>query len=274
MPLIIGLGVYGISITFYLDPSDQLTILSYHQRHAPSDDVSKIVRIDYANLERMKEAIRAQQFWTDDERFKPFYLPVGRIVAYDETAISILNGIDKARSQLGREKRIRLDRAILERYYGTTNAPDDLTFVFNHDDGMVEWNGCMHGRKEAIGIHCQENQGSNILDDPVEMLMHEGSRITTIALASGERLETGDMKVILAAGPWIAVLLENSGIQQPPNWRMPTATGLFAFTLQLSADQITFFKGKPGFSHVGHGILRHILQSHRLMVCSGVLASY
>jgi glycine/D-amino acid oxidase-like deaminating enzyme len=272
--LIIGFGVYGISTADHLDPSDPLTILSYHQRHAPSHDVAKIIRTDYDNIQRMKEAICAQRLWTDDERFKPFYHPVGRIVAYDKAAISILNGIDKARSQLGKERRIRYDRAILEEFYGTTNALDDLTFVFNEDDGIVEWAGCMRGRKEAIEKRCRENEGSNILDARVETLMHEGRRITAVVLANGESIETGDTKVTLAAGPWIVELLDKSGIEQPPDWRMPIATGLFAFTLQLSEDQVTFFKGKPSFSHVGHGILPQILQYHRLMVRSGVPASY
>ena len=249
--LIIGFGVYGISAALHLLEAKpaQLTILSHHQPQEPSDDISKIVRIDYTRVSRMKEAICAQECWRNDKRFTPFYQPVGRIVAYDNKDISTLNNINNARSELGKEKRNHLGKDILENVFGSTNAPDGLTFVYNKDDGLVEWKGCMQAMRDII-----QNKKATIREIPVQKLIHNGERITAVSLVNNERIETEDMKIILAAGPWIMEILERSGIEQPPDSRAPVATGIFAFILQLSDDQRKVFQGKPGFSHIGHGM--------------------
>jgi glycine/D-amino acid oxidase-like deaminating enzyme len=255
--LIIGFGVYGISTALHLGPSARLTVVSYRQACEPSNDIAKIVRVDYDSVQRMEEAIYAQNLWREDARFTPFYRPCGRLVAYDKTTIATLDGIDKARSQLGLNRRQRSNCTLLQKYYGSTNTVDDLTYVFNEDDALVDWEGCM----QAMEKRCREG-GSEILDTRVDKLIHNKRRITSVALSDGKMIKTGDTKVILAAGPWIAQLLDNSNIEQPPDRRMPTATGLFSFRIQLSEDQKKLFQGKPSFSHIGRGkLLRSLLYS-------------
>jgi len=227
-----------------------LTILSHHQPQEPSDDISKIVRIDYSRVERMQEAIRAQEHWKGDERFRQFYLPVGRIVAYDDKNLPILNDIDDARTQLGMKTRKRLGKSILEEFYGYTKAPDGLTFVYNEDDGLVEWGGCMRAMREDV----EKRKALAIKEPQGQQLVKNRRPINAVTQANNTAIEPVYSNIILAAGRCISQVLDRSGIEQPPEPRAPVATGIFAFILQLQEDQIESFRGKPSFSHIGYGM--------------------
>lgn len=201
----------------------------------------------------MKEAIRAQEHWKNMEPFRQFYLPVGRIVAYDSKHLQTLDQIDSTRSNLGLIRRARVNKSVLVDTYGSTDASDDLTFVYNDDDGMVEWKGCMEAVREAVQKRCPRNKESTVVETQVQRLVHEGGCITAVLLANGEKIKTKGTRVILSTGPWITGILKDSDIEQPPSSRAPNATGVFAFTLQLTKDQIPLFKGKPAFSQIGYG---------------------
>jgi len=84
--LVIGSGVAGISACLYIPevcPNRKLSLISHHSSMEPSDDDSKIVRADYENQCRMEEAQAAQNSWKKAS-FAPYYIPCGRIVAYDK----------------------------------------------------------------------------------------------------------------------------------------------------------------------------------------------
>lgn len=256
--LIVGLGVYGASTALHLLDADsqnpsELTVVSHCISLAPSEDISKIIRVDYTSARRMKEAIRAQEHWMNDDRFNQFYLPVGRIVAYDEMRLQTLDEIDQTRLHMGRHKRERLDGSILAKIFGSTGALSKLTFVHNEDDGLVEWEGCMQAMRDSVRERCRENKESVFLETQVQDLVHCGERITAVTLADDRRIGVADKKVILAAGPWITEILERSSIERPPHSRIPIATGVFAFILQLNEEQTLFFKGKPALSQIGYG---------------------
>jgi hypothetical protein len=85
----------------------------------------------------MEEASRAQQRWMNDEQFKNFYQPVGRIVAYDD-GDGTLAGIDAARTELQLARRERRGIDILTKFYGYTRASINLYYTWNEDDGLVE----------------------------------------------------------------------------------------------------------------------------------------
>ena len=256
--LIIGFGVFGISAALHLldDESEnqvRLSIVSHPQPQAPSEDISKIIRIDYASEKRMKEAIHVQECWKSNESFQPFYLPVGRVVAYDSRQLQTLDGIDSARSSLGLSKRQRLDGSILAKVYDETNASNDFSYVYNEDDALVEWGGCIQSMRRTITERCLERGNTTVLENRVQELVHHNGHITAVLLADGGRIETADSKIILTTGPWITGMLERSGIEQPPRARAPVATGVFTFLLQLKTEQMEFFKGKPAFSQIGYG---------------------
>ncbi|KAF2838459.1 hypothetical protein M501DRAFT_1004180 [Patellaria atrata CBS 101060] len=114
---IIGYGVFGLSAALHLskvisETSAKLVILSHPSPQSPSNDISKIVRIDYANVDRMKEALHAQGFWKNDVLFSRFYQSVGRVIVYDRSNLSTLNSIDESRRSIGKSARLRFDKSI------------------------------------------------------------------------------------------------------------------------------------------------------------------
>jgi len=215
---------------------------------APSDDQSKIVRVDYANEERMREAQEAQKGWMEGS-FASHYLPRGRVVAYENDS-ETLKSIDQNRKRLGLPARRRGNKDFFELFFGRSDAPDTLTYVHNPDDGLVDWQPCMLEHQEKAKLACR-GTGGQALDSKVESLEHDGKLVTTAVLANGDRIETKDADVVLAVGPWAMELLERSGIQLPPKDRTPVPTGLFAFQLQLNSAQAAYFRDKPMFSHTG-----------------------
>ncbi|KAJ4307330.1 hypothetical protein N0V88_000713 [Collariella sp. IMI 366227] len=197
----------------------------------------------------MKEAQRAQYAWKTKGSFASHYIQRGRIVVYtkhDQT----LQIIDENRNALGLEPRPRGDRAFFESFFGPSDAPDDLTFVHNSDDAVVDWKPCMVQHEQQAKDICRQTQGM-VYETEVVSLLHDKKRVTAAILANGERIDTSGCDIVLAVGSWTMEVLKKSDIELPPQHRIPVPTGLFAFELQLDDAQVEFFKDKPALSHVG-----------------------
>lgn len=250
--IIVGDGVFGLSTADHVRkrcPAAPLSIISHPSPQAPSNDDAKIVRIDYPYKERMKEAIESQRLWKTELSFSPYYHSIGRLVAYDKDD-STPSSINETRAQLGMEARQRLEGRILTEKLGSKDVPPSLTIIFNSDDAIVDWKGCMNDVKRRVTEACSQS-GGKLLEGKVKILEHDGNRIKAIILADGKRIETETAQVVLAVGPWFAEILTNSGIDLPPSNRLPVATGLFAYNVQLNDKQVEIFRGKPIFSHIG-----------------------
>ena len=252
--LVIGSGVAGISACLniaILCPNRRISLISHHSPVEPSDDHSKIVRVDYANAERMEEALTAQASWKKGS-FSPYYLPNGRIVAYKENS-DTLRSIDQNRQQLGFDVRERGGKELLERHFGFSDAPDGLVFVYNPDDALVDWQPCIREHESKAKEACSRRGGA-VYESKVNFLKHDRKRVTAVVLSDGDPINTTDMDVILAVGPWTMEVLKRSDIPPPPSHRIPIPTGIFAFELQLDDSQTEYFMGKPVLSHIGKGM--------------------
>ncbi|KAL2014910.1 hypothetical protein VTK56DRAFT_7013 [Thermocarpiscus australiensis] len=249
--LVIGSGVAGVSACLHIFekcPETQISLVSYQSLMAPSNDQSKIVRADYANRERMEEAQRAQKAWKEGS-FALHYIERGRIVAYakhDKT----LQHIDENRKDLGLRPRPRGNKAFFETFFGSSHAPDDLIFVHNSDDAVVDWMPCMVKHEQMARDICHQTQGK-VYETEVMSLQRDGNRVAAAILANGDRIDTSGCDIVLAVGSWTMEMLQKSEIKLPPMHRIPVPTGLFAFELELNDEQVEFFKEKPVFSHVG-----------------------
>jgi len=215
-----------------------------------SDDYSKIVRADYENLERMKEAQEAQRAWKIGS-WAQHYIENGRVVAHIKDSEAITS-IDRNRVRLGLDLRQRGNKELLETYYGPTSFRDTLIFVFNPGDAVVDWQPCIRQHREAVKKVCLQT-GGQIYKGALHALEHDGREVTAVVLVDGARIETKGVDVVLAVGAWTAEILGRFHMQLPPQGRNPTPTGLFAFRLELNDDQVEFFKDKPVFSHIGRG---------------------
>ena len=248
--IIIGGGVFGLSSAWHLlkEESNDVTIYDRSDHLAPSRDVSKILRIDYPSVQRMRDVMRSQHSWGSESVFQPFYHRTGRVVAYSPDSIDTLDGIDHARSELNLPVRKRHPIALLKDRFASDHVRQDLSVVENDDDGIVDWTGVM----ESIRQDCVRKGAEFREDTVVRMDVDKKGRVQVI-ITSQKSIDTSNSEVILAAGPWIMPILEASSMQQPAPTRSPIATGIFSFTLQMDLDQWERYRRLPVFSEIGVG---------------------
>lgn len=253
--IIIGTGVFGLSTADHIHqkwPSAQLSIVSRPSTLAPSDDISKIVRVDYSNAERMTEAVAAQKQWNSDTKFSKYQRSIGRVVIYEQDDAATVQKINEVREELGLSRREPGDRTLMKDTFGTAAAPESLTYISAPDDSIVDWEPCISVARARAKDACV-NSGGTFYESGVTRLFQDGNRVTSLMLENGEAVEAGDAQIVLAVGPWFAQVLDASDIPLPPAGRIPVATGLFSYNVQLNEEQTKFFRGKPMVSHRGKG---------------------
>lgn len=240
----------GLSTAWHFlnDERNDVTICDHQDDVAPSQDVSKILRIDYSDPERMKEVMKSKISWENDPVFNGYYKRTGRVVTYPEAHVETLLGIDLARSQLRLPPRIRQRAQLLEELYHSAQVTSGVTVVYNEDDGVVDWTGVMKSVKED----CLKKGGRFRDDRVVRMEVNGSGKVQTVVTSTGS-INTENTEVILAAGPWIMQLLEASSIQQPPPSRAPIATGIFSFSIELDNEQWKRCGDLPVKSDIGVG---------------------
>jgi L-2-hydroxyglutarate oxidase LhgO len=252
--IIVGAGVFGLSAALIISqrwPNLQISIVDKPSRNAPSQDISKIVRIDYNNEPWMIEALEARRRWISGP-FAEFQRTVGRIVIHDKDDFSTLLDIDDTRTKLGLPTRQRGDEKLMQDKFPTTNAPPSLTYVSAPDDMIVDWAPCMSKAMERARQACTDS-GGIFYESGVETIIKKASHITALVLENGEEINADNAQVVLAVGPWLTQVLATSDIRLPPNERKPVATGLFSYTVQLDKEQAKYFRDKPVVSHNGTG---------------------
>jgi len=248
---IIGGGVFGLSTAWHLlrDRSNDVTLCDHFDHVAPSRDVSKILRIDYPDVQRMRDVIRSKDSWAGESVFHPFYHRTGRIVAYSHASIDTLDGIDHARSELCLPVRDRQTIGLIKDIFASKDVKGDLVVVENKDDGILDWTGAIESLKQdCVG------KGARFRDDKVLRMDVDGNGRVKVIVTSKESIDTSKSEIILAAGPWIMPILDASSIEQPPPSRSPIATGIFSFTLELDFDQWEKYRRLPVFSEIGVGM--------------------
>ncbi|MCJ1311447.1 hypothetical protein MMC25_005118 [Agyrium rufum] len=264
--IIVGAGVFGLSIAWAIrkaNPSTPVSILTYDHETAASYDKRKIIRDDYGNAKRMRQAIKVHQLWKDDLFFKRYYHPTGRVLMHHTPAFSRLKEIDESRSELGLPTRPRFDVKTVVEEFGSGSEKrdnalrfmqgvmsrcdeDDIIYSYNEDDGVVEWDKFMAELRQDL-----IQQGCKIQKAEVQKLVvHEGV-VKSIQLVDEDALDVRDRRVFLAAGAWTTKILAQSDLRLPQPERIPEATGLFIFLLELDDSQQTAVAGTPAFSVYG-----------------------
>ena len=265
--IIIGFGEFGASTARALlddetKPSTQVKVLDCQYSTAASYDLYKIVRNDYANIRRMRQAIGVHEQWICDPFLAPYYHPTGRVVIYHQHAVSRLDEIDKSRFDIGLPARQRFDVDTLIGGMGESTKKDHalrfiqeamsrcsgegLTFIYNEDDGVVAWNDYMASLRQ----HCVE-RGCNIQEDEVQKLVVNDNIVESIQLSNGDMLDAKGMQIFLAAGAWTTGILAESCLHLPHLERIPMATGVFSFHFKLNSSQRAALVGMPPFSVYG-----------------------
>lgn len=240
----------GLSTAWHLlkDERNDVTVLDHPDPLAPSRDVSKFLRVDYTDPERMKLVMKSEELWEKDDLFEPFLHRIGRIVAYSPTQIDTLNGIDHARSELNLSPRKHETARLLESVFESSPISQELAVVHNEEDGVIDWERVMKNLKQEC-----IDRGGKFRDDRVLHLDSNVEGTIDAVVTSTEYIDVRQTDIILAAGPWIMQLLEASHIQQPPLLRAPIATGIFAFHLDMTTQQWVKYHELPRLSEIGVG---------------------
>ena len=229
--LIVGGGAFGLSSAWYFlrDGNYKVTVLDVEEPIAPSNDESKFLRIDYTNPERILAVLRSKALWEREDIFSPFFRRTGRIVIYPPDNIATLEGIDQARAQLGFSVRNRKPVRLVEDTFGSKRTAEDGEIIYNEDDGVIDWSGAMRRLKEDC-----IRRGGIFRKEMVTKIQPCSHGTISAVITTAGHINTEQAEVILAAGPWILPLLKDSSIVLPPASRAPIATGIFAFTLELT----------------------------------------
>jgi len=143
------------------------------------------------------------------------------------------------------KQRETLDTQIFTEAFGGVPT-SDLVYVYNDDDALIDWTCVMKSLHSAV-----ESETTA----PVRRLIPGPNRVDAVVIdhpVHGEEIfDTTNVKIILAAGPWVMTVLDRSGIDGPPAGLHLTA--LLAFHLAIDDEQNDFYSGKPIFSHIGTG---------------------
>ena len=201
--LIIGDGVFGLSTSYHLRRQErQFRICGKAEAHAPSQDIAKISRIDYPGLVRIEEAQAAHKLWNTDNFYKRFCTKVGRVVAYDSENSATLRMINENRQRCNLERRETLDTHSFADAFGGVQV-SDLTYIYNDDDALIDWTSVMKSLRSVVEPETAA---------PVRRLIRGTNRVDAIVIDDPvhreEILDTTNVQIILAAGPWVMVILD------------------------------------------------------------------
>ena len=258
--LIIGAGVFGASTAYHLsktNPSATITLVDRTPFPCPkgaSYDINKIVRADYRDIFYTRLALKAQQSWTEDPTWMPFYHQCG-MIKLDNTKA----GADILRNYqtLGAYYEGRMITTAESReLYGGLFADADYENVEEiYYNPLVGWAEADAALKRAIEIAIQ-NGVEYVANSVSSLLFDEKGACIGVELEDGQALEA--RHVILCTGAGTAQLLANSAPGRPNlqvGHRM-NATGLCCAKVQLSPEQQIKYRNAPVFVHgVGHNNL-------------------
>ncbi|KAH7303588.1 hypothetical protein B0I35DRAFT_485069 [Stachybotrys elegans] len=252
--VIIGAGTFGLSTAKCIHttrPSTQLSVVSSPSKLAPTDDYSKVVRIDYTSPERMEEAIATSMAW--DMEFPHYQRHIGRVVRYERPYADTFDEINATRKKLGLLPRENCTSKYEENFgnRAVTQNSEPVLYTYNSDDKMIIWGSLIDEARETAKNACTTS-GGQFYEDAVVSLIHNHERITEIRLESGISIDAATSEVILAPGPWFMQILEASSIALPPSDRAPVATGLFSFDLEVNDTKALELRDIPMLSDIGH----------------------
>ncbi|KAJ5287480.1 L-pipecolate oxidase [Penicillium angulare] len=206
--LIVGAGVFGLSTALELKQRgyEDITVLD---RYTPpvvdgsSVDISRIIRIDYADPIYCKMAREAYQGWTTE--YKDQYFESG-FALLSETPRN--DWIEKSRSTVleigGKVEDLKDATQLLESYPNIQAKLSGLSGYLNRLGGWADAAGSI----QKLASKCSV-EGLSIVSGPrgtVVSLRKEGSRVVGVNLLSGGYLLAS--QVILSTGAWTNRLLD------------------------------------------------------------------
>ncbi|KAF1841927.1 FAD dependent oxidoreductase [Cucurbitaria berberidis CBS 394.84] len=261
--LIVGSGAFGLSTAWALSQNPQykdtsITVVDRQPFPSPdcsSNDISRIIRPDYAAAPYTRLATIAQNRWRTD--FAPeHYHEVGLAVTawgpeqkYVSSSLANVNAI-------GADKTEVLDSAEKIRRACGLEGKDEWG---SGSVGYVNWSS---GWANAEGAMCwfrervEKLKRVNFVTGCVNKVIidHKTNSVSGVRMSDASELKA-DL-TILAAGAWTAALIDLRGICK--------ATGQAVCYMPISADEEAALSNRPTLLNLSHGLFM-IPPSNRLL---------
>ena len=206
--LIVGAGIFGLSTALELKKRgyQHVTIID---RYLPpvvdgsSVDISRVIRVDYADPLYARMAREAQKGWTSE--FKDHYHPSGFVMLAEQPGHPYLEKIKGTDASLGATLEEFDDAEGVRRQYPNIQARlKGLKAYINKDGGWADAEQAVR----QLSLQCSV-AGVSFITGPrgrALSLKHEGSRVVGANVAQGKPILA--TQVILATGAWTNRLIQ------------------------------------------------------------------
>ncbi len=238
--ILVGGGIMGCATAYYLlkagarvkvaiverDPSyaRSSTLLSDGNTRLQFN-VKENIQMSLYGLEVL--ATFAEEMAVDGERPAVAFRQQGNLFLVDEAGRSEAEQGLALQQSLGCQV-TWLDPEDVARLYPLYNLSGSVGGTYGPLDGTLDPNGLlMTYKKKAVSL------GAKFIQAEVAGLTTDQNRVTGVHLASGERLQAGD--VVNAAGAWAPTLTQTAGIELPVQ---PVKRQVFVFETQARPEGI------------------------------------
>ncbi|KAK2006715.1 FAD dependent oxidoreductase [Colletotrichum eremochloae] len=256
--LIVGAGVFGLSLAYELATNRGYTSITVLDRFLPpvpdgsSVDVSRIIRTEYADPLYSSLATDALQEWRASEMYKPHYHESGFVMMADEKECPSPY-FEKYRRWRGeaaeRGKPLEFfepphaDAEVKKLYKGVQADLRAFTATHNAAGGWADAAGAIR----TLARQCT-NAGISFItgaQGTVVSLQQSGGRVTGVRTAAGTTWEAE--RVVLAMGAWTNRIVPGVG-------HAVSASGQPVGFIQLSDEEAQRLKSMPVMINMSTGV--------------------
>ncbi|KPM36568.1 hypothetical protein AK830_g9986 [Neonectria ditissima] len=244
--LIVGAGVFGLSTALELKKRgfQNITVLDRYQppvADGSSVDISRVIRVEYADELYAKMAREALQGWTTE--FNNHYHSSGFVMLANKSGNSYLESSKAVNESLGGELAEYTNASeVLTRFPCIPSQLDGLSAYVNENGGWAD------AEKSILQLSQLCSQaGVNFITGPrgkVLSLRHNSKRVVGVNVAQGEPLLAS--QIILATGAWSNRLL--------PMAHASTASGQPVGFIQLTPEEAEPLRKMPVIINLSTGI--------------------
>ncbi|TDZ55087.1 L-pipecolate oxidase [Colletotrichum trifolii] len=244
--LVVGAGVFGLSTALELKKRGyrSVTVLDRYLPPVPdgsSVDISRIIRVDYADPVYGKMAREAYQLWTTE--YAEHYHESGFVMLADQAGNDWLAKAKEVASATG-QKLVSHAAAetVKQSYPGVTSDMAGLQAVVNPRGGWADAKGGI----AQLAARCSHLGVRFVTGDrgTVTSLKFDGDKVVGVHVAEGPAVLAA--RVILAAGAWTNRIL--------PIGHASSASGQPVGFIRLTDDEAERLRGMPVIINFNSGV--------------------
>ncbi|KAH7136808.1 FAD dependent oxidoreductase [Dactylonectria estremocensis] len=244
--LIVGAGAFGLSTALELNKRGfkNITVLDRYQPpvvDSSSVDISRVIRVEYADELYAKMAREALAAWTTD--FKTHYYSSGFVMLADKSGNAYLENTKTINKSLGGEL-IEYSEAsqVLTKYPSIPSNLEGLTASVNEKGGWADAEKSINQLSQECSL-----AGVSFITGPrgrVLSLRHSGKRVIGVNVAQGDPILAS--QVIIATGAWSNRLL--------PMAHATSASGQPVGFIKLTPEEAEPLRKMPVIINLSTGI--------------------